>query len=226
MLFRSISDLRETFQSAVKSGDLNKLDAFWKKLDISQDTIMQYALEKVKLHEMPAEQRNAVLAKQNAEFQADDIRRQQASLSQGYMEQRQQMKQLMLESAYNRAENVAAASDFDARVGKPGMFKEEVRRYGEQEWFRSGGKVDLSPDQAILGVINHYGLKTTAQAPAAPTAAPVLPNRDPRQNVIVKTAPTIPNLGGGGSQSPLKSRPKSIEDLKNMAARAANGEAV
>jgi hypothetical protein len=221
----SIADLRQTYQSAVQSGDLHKLDQFWKKLDISQDTIMQYALEKVKLHEMAPEQRNALMAKQNAEFHAEELRRQQANQNMGFVEQSRQLKQLMLESAHNRPEISAAATDFDSRVGKPGMFKEEVRKWGEQEWLRSNGKIDLSPDQAIAAVIKHYGLNTTPQATVA-TPAAVTGNVDPRKNVIVKPAGTIPNLGSGGSQSPLKSKPRSIEDLKKLANRAANGEAI
>ncbi len=220
-----VNDLKSTYQAAIQSGDMHKLDAFWKKLDIPQDVLMEYALAKVKLQELPAEQRNAVLAKQNAEFQAEEIRRQQATLSTGYLEQRQQMTQMMLDQTLMQPKNQAAAADFEARVGKPGMFREEVRRWGEQEWLRSQGRNYMPPDQVVAAVIQHYGLNTEGKPVVTEPVAPA-PNRDPRQNVIVKPVQTIPNLGGGGSQSPLKSKPKSIEDLKKMATRAANGEAV
>ncbi len=220
-----INEMRSTYQSAVQSGDMHKLDQLWKKLEIPQDVIMQYALEKVKLHEMAPEQRNALVAKQNAETQAETIRRQQAETSQVMQAQQSQMKQMMLEVAYNRPENIAAAEDFDNRLGKPGMFKETVRQWGEQEWFRSQGRVDLTPDQAVAAVIKHFGLATAAKTETA-TPAVSAPNQDPRKNVIVKPANTIPNLGSGGSQSPLKSKPKNLEELKTLAARSARGEAV
>jgi hypothetical protein len=221
----SLNDLRSTYQSAIKSGDMHKLDQFWKKLDIPQDVLMQYALAKVQLQEMPEAQRNALMEKQRAEIQADDLRRQQAGSFNANLQQQIQLKSLMLESSLRKPEHQNAQADFETRIGKPGSFEAEVRRFGEYEWHRSGGKVDLSPEQAIAAVIKNYGLSTEAKATTATPAANAQ-QTDPSKKVVVPINKTIPNLGSGGSQSPLKSKPRSIEDLKALGKRAAEGEAI
>lgn len=204
----TVSSLQKIYQTAVSTGNYHKLDGFFQKLNIPQDVVMQYALEKVRLNEMPEAQRNAIMGQLQAETRAETVAEQQERLNQQMATAAQQMKSMQFEAHLSRPDISTVAQQFDARVGKPGAFKLEVARVGELAWYQSGGKIDLTPEQAAQQVISNYGLsaQVSGQLPG-PASAPKVP--------LQRTTKTIPNVSGK-SASPLGSKPKSIEDLKNM----------
>ncbi len=214
-----VTELRNIYQSAVQGGNLHKLDRFFEKLQVPQDVIMQYAIEKAKLAELPPEQQHAVMGKLQAEKQAEQFAQQQEQMRDQLDQQIRQTKQIQLESVMSRSDVSQVVEAFDARFGKPGAFKAAVQQAGEYAWYRSNGKVDLSPEQAVQEVIKQYGLTATGNAGAAPTANPgngAAAGKAP----VVRTDKSIPNVSGRGG-SPLKSKPKNLDDLKALAKQAA-----
>lgn len=212
----SIENVKSIYQSAVKSGNWHKLDGFFEKLAIPKEHILQYALAKVQLQEAPEEQRQAMLARIESDRKADELAQQQRELAEQNVTQANQLKEMGLTHTLTRVDVAPLVQEYDNRVGKPGAFAAAVRREGELAWYTE--KVDLTPEQAVKRVIDHYGLANGTHglpaakpAPGAPavTAAP-----DGKKAPVVKTrtTKTIPNLQGR-STSPLAGKAKSVEDL-------------
>lgn len=203
-VINQINDLKADYAK----GDL---DSFFDKLKIPQDAILRYALEKVQYQELPPEQKAVIDAKRQAELEATRYSRENQELSQSLQAQMVQARTYALDTELARSDVKSMADAYDARIGKPGAFKEEVINRGQLRWQQSQGKVDLLPGQAIAEVAMLAGLSgapTSAQAISAPAAA------------VVQAAPAaaIPNVGGSKSASPVKQKPRSIEDLKKLAA--------
>jgi hypothetical protein len=212
---RSIDGLRTVVQGAIKSGNLLKLDDFFSKLQIPEEVIMKYALQKVQFAELPPEQRQILEANMSAEKRAEMLQAQYEDSQSQVATQAQEMKAQMLEHTLAREDIRAVAQDWDTKVGKPGSFKALVAQVGHLAWLQSDGKVDLTPEQAVQEVMRGYGLQApTAAAPGNATPAPGTP-APAQKRVIQRTTNTIPNVQGRSS-SPLKAKPKSIDDLKKL----------
>lgn len=213
-LMRGIDELRGIYQTAVKTQNFHKLDNFFGKLSIPQEVILQYAVEKFKLAEMPGEQRQAILGQLEAENRAEEQARRLEAQQSSNLEHAQQMKGMELDFVLGGNEVSPLVQAFDERVGKPGAFREACRQVGEYEWFRSNGQVNLSAAEAAKRVIENYGL--TTDNPNLPPVKNAAPQAQPKK-VVQRTTQTIPNVQGRAT-SPLKSKPRSIEDLKKIAA--------
>ncbi len=225
----SIDGLRQIYMDAVKhpsqGGNILKMDQFFERLQIPENTILQWAVAKVQLQEMPPEQRNAIVAQMDAEKKAVALTMEQSQLQGQNQDTVRRLKQLELDQLLGRPDMQTVASDFDKRVGKTGSFRDAIIRTGELAWFRQN--VDLPPDQAVKQVIEAYGITLPDPNAAAPSqVAVVAPGAGQTRPVVQRTDKVIPNVQGKGSQSPLKDKPRSIEDIKKLAARAAAGEAV
>lgn len=226
-LHGGINELRTIYQGAVKSGNLLKLDRFFDRLQIPHDVVLQYALSKVQLSELPPEQKNAVLAQQDAEQRAEALEKSQADTQAQMHAMTAQNMRIMLDQGLARPEVKSAADAFDERVGKPGAFEQEVIKAGKMAFFESEGKVVLSPEQAIKQVIQQYGLTeaNAASATTTPVASAAGVQVPGKKAPVQRTTATIPNVAGR-TASPLKQKPRSVEDIKELAKRAAAGEAV
>lgn len=203
----TIVDVRKTYQR----GDI---DGFLQKLAIPQERMLQWALDKVNYSQLPPEQQRALDERTEADRRAYAAEQQTMTLGEQIKEQSRQAKQTLLQSSLSRPDVTQFAQAFDAQAGTPGSFFEQVRATGELAWVQSEGKVDLTPDQAIEQVMKKWAkfLPTAAPAPVTPTAPAVAP----AAKVVTPPAPTvIPNVQGR-TTSPMKSGPKSIEDLKKL----------
>lgn len=196
----------------------NDMQGIFDKLGITEEKVLQYAVERAKYYELPPEQQSIIKAQQDAEKKAQFAHQQADSAQQRYEEQARQIKQLQLNTVLQRTDVTSAAKSFDERVGKPGAFFEQVQLHGETTWYRTNGKVDLTPEQAIADVMKAYGLDGAAPAPAATPAAIAAPA--PAQAAPAAPAPTvkvIPHIGSGAS-SPAsgKPKPRSLDDLRKI----------
>lgn len=226
----SINGVRSLYQTAVKSGNLHKLDFFFQKLDIPQQVILQYALEKVKLNEMAPEQRQAVETSLKAEKDAEDLRAQMLDQQSDDASQSAAVKQQMVEAVLERPAVAALVEEYDTRVGKPGAFKAAVFREGSLAW--NTERLDLTPQQAVQRVIENYGLadgkhklppgQQPGGAGAQNAQAQVVPNKGDQnpqsvanggKKVVKRTDKTIPNVSGRDANSPLPPKFKSVDDI-------------
>jgi hypothetical protein len=214
-LHKGINGLRQIYHSTLQTGNYHKFDSFLERLKIPQDFIFNYVYEKMKLLELPPEQRNQIMQGIQADRRADEAVEAQQEFTAQQQNLAYENKQLQLDMVLQNQEVSQLAAAFDERVGKPGAFRAAVEREGNVAWHTSKGKVDLTPAQAVQAVIKNYALDST----------PLIPGAKPAQgNVgavttqkVVATKPrgtkTIPNVSSRGSVSPLKDKPKSIDDV-------------
>lgn len=187
------------------------MDSFFQKLNIPKEKILQYALDTVNYQELPPEQKALIDAKRNAELQNMQLTREKQSVEQNLQQQMTQARSFALDSELARPDVKSMIEDFDKRAGEKGAFRKEVINRGLLTWHQSRGSVDLSPGQAVEQVMKLYGL---ANAPASANASATTP----ASVVTPSQTPTIPNVSGAKATSPVKQKPKSIADLKKMAA--------
>lgn len=203
-----VQDLRETYQR----GDI---DQWLQKLGIPSERMLQWALDKVQYSQLPPEQQKILDEKQEAQRQAVLARKQVGDQSAQVSEQLRNAKSMLLDAGLASPDVKSLAEAFDAKTGREGSFRDEVIAAGQVAWAQSNGTVDLSPQQAIDQVTAKFRkfVETPALAPQA-TGAPL------SQNSAVAPAgqqkpQVIPNVRGG-SQSPMKSKPTSLDDLKKL----------
>lgn len=212
----SISDLRRTYAR----GDI---DSFLQKLAIPQERMLQWALDKVNYSQLPPDQQRILDERQEAQRQAWAAEQQLSQVSEQSSEQIRQARQMMLTSSLARPEVKSFADSFDAKAGKPGSFFEKVVLAGQTAWNQSQGKVDLSPEQAIEQVMKEWGPFLQHQASSA-TGTPSGAAGAGAGKAAVIAAPAakpgvIPNVQGKSS-SPMKAKPRSLDDLKKLSEQA------
>jgi len=116
-----------------------------------------------------------------------------------------------MDVAFARDDVRAFQTHFDTALGKEGAFRDEVLTRGDLAWRAT--KRRMTAQEAIDEVMGIYGPGKHAQAAPAP-AAQLAP---PPQNAPAASPQTnvLPNVRGSGG-SPLKTKPKSIEDLRKL----------
>lgn len=220
LLRGGVQQLRNVYQKATSpGGNIHDLDLFFERLKIPLDVVMKYTVEKAKLMELPQDQRQAF--EQNLYNQREAERANQARIASENqsMGMVQRVRAMEVEQALYREENRNIAASFDEKFGKPGLFKQAVYQVGQLAWQQEG--VDLSVDEAIDRVAKFYNLNAGTMS-----AVNVNENTSNSSNpqsqkaggkpVVKRAAPnTIPNISGRSS-SPLKNKPRSIEDLKQI----------
>lgn len=204
----SIGLAKSTYNAAVKSGNWLKLDDFFALLDIPPENVLKYALAKVELNEMDPQQRQATLDRLEGDRRAERLQQETHSMAQDNASLAQANKQMQVDFVLAKPEVLALADAFDARVGKPGSFKEAIYREGSLAW--ANEKKDLPVVEAVERVIKNYGLQGISGAPAANATTPG--GTAPKKPVVQRQTPTIPNINSR-TASPLPSKPKSMEEL-------------
>lgn len=209
----------DNFQGSLKElRELNSrgdYDSFFKRLAIPEEKILQWVINKAQYNNLPPEQRKVLDEKTAAEQKAYALEKQQADSQQKYQELVTQAKGQALHFALERPETKSLQQSFDARAGRSGAFFEAIVAEGELAWNRSNGTVDLTPEQAIQAVLSKWG------NPSQPAQAPLIPaqGNQPMPQAAPKKTASLPNIAGRQSASISKSKPKSLQDLKNLAAQ-------
>lgn len=206
-VLQQISDLRDDYAR----GDL---DSFFDKLKIPTNVVLQYALKKVQYQELPEDQKSAIDRQRQLELENRELMRKSQMTEQQFQTQVVQARAFALDTELARPDVKSMAEQYEARTGQPGSFRAAVISLGQLKWQQSQGKVDLSPGQAIEELVKMAGLAPAAPASATTTPAPAAAAATPPQTT------TIPNVGGSKATSPVGKKPKSIEDLKKLAAEA------
>lgn len=197
----------ELGRSAYQRGDL---DTVFKVFNIPEEKVLQWAVRKVQLSQMPPDQRQVHEAREAAERRNWELERAQAQQSQAQMQAQSQQLHQMLDIVLERQDISDIAQSYDQRKGKPGAFRELSIQMGIIEYQQSG-KV-LSPLEAAQKAIDLLGGKPqtppqqaapAAAPPPATTAAPVQPQKV-----------TLPNAGGAAAKAPAKAPVRSLDDLK------------
>lgn len=212
---QQIDPLVQSWQELTGLYRKGDMDSFFKGLQIPEEKVFQYVLDKLNYQKLPPEQRATMEKARAAEQQASELQRQNEALAAQYQQAQVQTRTTELSQALSTPDVSAVAQAFDARVGREGAFRDEVVKRGVLAWHTTGQ--DISPGQAIQEVMQLYGALTSGQQAAAQMAQAAAPTGAPAVSQAQK-APTLPNIGGNNG-SPARKAPKSLDELKKLAAQ-------
>lgn len=192
--------------SYVQKGDMR---SFFEALAIPREKVLSYALEELKYQELSPEQKYEVDSQRAQQAQLNQLQMQNQQMQQQWQSQAIAQRERELDLVMSDPTTTQVASAYDARVGKPGAFKEEVIRRGQLHDQIYGQ--DISAKQAVEEVLN---LINAGSSPTPSQAAGTSQNAQGKARVVApKNKPTMTNVQGTGS-SPAKKTYNSIADLK------------
>lgn len=198
----------------------NDWDTWFQKLNINPEKIYQWVLDKVQYNQLPPEQRAQLDQQRDLRKQAETAQDTVSQVSHREMQLATQVKGMQLDSTLGKADVKSMNDAFDARVGRPGAFKDAIIEHGKAVWALSNYTVDLTPEQAVEDFVKKYGSPssfagtTPAAGVASPTAEAPVAAATPSANTQPPVK-VIPNVAGR-SASPVKQKPKNMEDLKRL----------
>jgi len=207
--YDNISKNLDKLSKYVEAGDF---DSFFNSIKIPEQSIQQWIYNKLQIQSLPQDQQQ--LYTKNSEYQ-----RQLSSMQEQYEEmqsklqefesykQQQAVQQRMseLDSAIGSAEFKSLAESYDARVGQPGAFRNEVILRAAAV-AQSTGK-ELSVQEAVQDFAKLVAWNQQNGAQAAGVAQKG------------QGRPTIPSVSGKAS-SPVAPQVKTLDDLKKLAKEA------
>lgn len=201
----SINQARQHYQKS----DFEQL---FSHLNIDENKVLQYFINKAKMMELPPEQQAAIQGKREAERRAE-IASQQAQQAQTHqVKELENLTQELFDAELERPGVKDFISQFDARLGKEGAFVEEVIRRGNFYWEKDGRYVP--PSKVVPEVLRLAGFSANAPVGAQAAGAVAAATQSPQTKVIQPPA-SIPAISGR-STAPMPQKPKSIEDLENI----------
>ena len=205
----NINTVRKYYQS----GDM---DSFFAALNIPPEKVLEYALKKAEYYQMPPEQRAQIDNQRNVQLRAEQLESQTQSLTQQLHEKSATQLRDAFEFTMARPEISSVEKSFDAQAGRQGAFRQLVVNHGELAFARSNGKELLTPQQAVDAVMSMYGIKAGSVPSGAAVTAAIPASTPAAMPASTQPATTvIPNIQGK-STSPLKNKPRSIEDLQKI----------
>lgn len=188
-------------------------DNFFKRLNINEEKVLQWVIKKAQYNELPPEQRKALDEQRSVQERAYLLEQENKQIRQQYEAYVTQAKEQGLQIALERPDVRQLASQFDAKQGRPGAFRQEVINYADYIWHSTRGQTDLTPEEAVQAIVERltvFGGPQYNQPQVVPAAGvqPVQP--------APRTKP-IPNLQSRSVSSVGKPKPKSLADLKKLA---------
>lgn len=201
--------------SLVKNKDYGK---FFQTLQVPKEDVLRYAVEEFKYQELPPEQKAQIDAQREREEQFQLLQQQTASQQQQLQQYTVQQKGMELNGVLSRPEITAVASSYDARVGKPGAFQQEVINRGA--YYEKLYGITPTAQQVVDEIVALTGIQATqASAPN-----PMLPQGNAGSSSPTQNKPVIPAFAGQGGRTPTKKVFTSIEQLRKHRATI-NGSA-
>lgn len=202
-------------------GSLQRLNEMWnsgdhenffKSIGVSDEAILNYAAKRLKYMDLTPEKKaeyDRGVHARNSQYALQD---QNQVMSEELQQVKTQVRGQEMRMALSQPDVSEVQKRFDAALGE-GAFAKEVINQGLLAWNTQGK--DISADEAVSAVLARVKPLLGSVAPQAPTQAggvPVIPAQKP---------PTIPNINGT-TTSPIKQKPKSIDDIRKIAAQMAN----
>lgn len=213
---QSLGILNNIVQQYYKSPSTNGATAaqqFIEALQLPKEMFLQYALQELKYQQMSPEQRYEVDMQRQHASRLQQLEAQNQQLESQYQQTAQLQRTQELNYALNEPSVAQVAQAYDARVGRPGAFKQLVVERGI--YHGTVNKVDITPQQAIQEALQILGGSTpqgTAPSQAGQTVGTQTPVQQLQQQ---QQKPVIPNIQGQATVSPAKKAVKSIDDIRN-----------
>jgi hypothetical protein len=190
----------------------NEWEPFQKTWNITDDAVLNRAVQIMQLREMPPEQQQAYYNNVQAQEQNQVLQQQNQQLQQQQNQYSVQRRDDELNQTIQHENFSQAAQTFDERAGRPGAFRDEIIRRG-QYYAQVHGK-DLPPHVLAQELSTYVGAPQQQQQQQG--------NQQGGQRVIMTRKPTLPKISGSGA-SPVKGGINSIADIKARAQEFASG---
>lgn len=190
---------------AQDKGKFKEFLDFWK---IPKENLYEHVASLLRYEDLPPEQKAAEDRKLELETRTRQVELHNQQLQQERQNFLIDNRQRELDTAISRADIAEIAQEYDARVGKPGAFKQEVIRRGKLAAYET--RTDIPVDQALHEVMTSLGYVSTGDAqPQAGAPLPIV------ASVAQKKLPVLPNVGGGGA-SPVNRPIKSLSEMRAL----------
>jgi hypothetical protein len=200
-LKNGLAKASQMYKQGHQTGDLQ---GFFDAIGVSYESILKYVQKKLDYNDLPPAQKEAYdranrLASEN--MYANDAYNGMVEQYQALADKQRGME---LNFALNNSEVAGLVSAYDSKLGA-GAFRNEVIEYGKQVFLSQGRDIDATEAvNAVLGKIKPFiALQEATQAASAQPQA--------------QKPPVLPNVSGKAI-APTAVQPKSIADLKRMAA--------
>lgn len=186
-----------------KTGDWQ---SFFERLNVPDDAVIKTALHKLKMQDLPEDQRKAYNQHRESSRKAFEYERQNHAMAERLKALEVQTRTSEVRSAMSSPDVAPIVQAFDQIYGQ-GAFLEEVKRAGKAHYFETGE--DLSGDAVVEAMAQKYSplLSKHITNPANPGSQSL---------TKPKEVPVIPASGGNASQAPVQRVPRSIADLRKM----------
>lgn len=206
--YKTLTDNISMLETHLNQGDF---DGFFNTLRIPEQSIYKWVLDKLNYQELPPEQRQQFDSYRQAQQQKIMLEREYSRLQQQHEQMSVQARTMELNTVMSRPDVSSVASNYDQRMGKEGAFRDLVIERGQLAHWRSEGKVDLTPEEAVREALALVGEMQQQAQQAAVSQAPQVP-----ANQAQAKPPVIPTVQGKGS-STVRKIPKTLDDIKRMA---------
>lgn len=200
-LKQTYGKLNQEVSHILEYRDKGDLDTFFRKLNVSDEQVAQYIIDKAKRQSLPPEERRVydeLDSKRRSEIEQS---RQIADYDQRFMQMATQARAAELDSVLARTDINGIVQKYDSLNG-PGSFKHFVAEIGVMYHTQYGQ--DPSAQDAVSAALKRLGNAYNSQPATVPS------------QTAEKQLPVIPNISGKG-MSPINKKPKSIDDLRKAA---------
>jgi hypothetical protein len=186
-------------------------DSFFEATKVSEDDVLRWAISVAERRQNPQAQAQFQQERQQQQ-QFQQLQAQNQSLLASYEQAAMQARDFELGQVLGRPDVQQTAQAFEARVGRPGAFKEEVAKRGFLHWQMTGK--DITAEQAVSEVLQILGGTPPQQQNQSQQVAPQV--QTGTQAKAPEGKPVIPNIQGRGT-SPVVKVPTSVADLRALA---------
>lgn len=211
--YETITKNLDRISKYVQNGDF---DSFFNTIQIPEAEIQKWIYNKLALQDLPKDQQQ--LYTKNSEYQRellsmqekyDEVQSKLAEFEEFKVQQAVQQRHSELDSALSSPEYRGIAESYDARVGKPGAFKNEVILRAAALANATGQELSVSEAVQEMARLVAWNQQNAGSASGVAQKA--------------SGKPTLPSVSGKTS-SPVAPQVKSIEDLKRLAKAASQGQ--
>lgn len=200
--YGALSESLQALSHYVNKGDF---DSFFGALKIPEQAVYKWLQGKIQEQDMTPEQRANLVRQREESQRLYMLERQNQELMQKQQAFQVEQNLSLVDSTINSPEVSAIAQAFDQKVGTPGAFRNEVLKRGVALYHLHGR--DLSPAEVVQDLLATMGKVIGPVTQTAQTQTPA----------ATQKPPIIPNIAAR-SNSPVKTAPKSIKELKERAA--------
>jgi hypothetical protein len=200
--------IRNAILSNIDKGDLGKA---FNIIGLSDDQVMNYVRQKLEYAQLAPDQRAVVdqyRATMEGKAQAESALEQQQRYAEELMMEKHEWE---VQKTFADPKYASTINEYNTRLGDENAFRSVVKQIGSNEFFANGRNLPVG--EAVDRAIRMLALNP-AQAQQISQSSDTTPVSHQTPS---KPAPRpIMRVGKGGGSTPVKQRPRSLDDLKNI----------